>query len=1171
MTAANDKRALRWRVLLGAAFGVAIALGALGYLATQREAALRDAEREVRNLSVVLAEWVGDGVRATEQLEEGVADWVRAEGVSTPRDFSEYLATRAAHDALRARATGMPRVDRVFLADLGGRLLATSGMFPPPVIDIGERDYFQALMADGGPDTSLGTAVQNKVDGKWSIFIVRRIRGYDGRLLGIAGAQIDLRRFEAFFGRLALGRGSSVALMRRDGTLLARHPWAEDAIGTSFARSDVFTKLLPVTEGGSLRSRSPLDGSGRVLGVQALDGYPLVIVATRAEDEVLAAWRREVWRVGLAVLFFDGLIVAGVFLAGQRARARIAAASVEAELALSREREAAARARTERDEALRAVFETGTAGVAELDAMECRFVRVNARFRDMTGRSEAELLGGLGPADVVHPEDREADLARWRTVGSPGGARDAEKRYLRPDGSVVWVRLSMAVSARDTDGRPHRYVAVAQDITESRTAAEKLRSSEEMLRIGQTVGRIGSFRRDLTTGALQCGPETREIFGLPAGDEPIPIADWMATVVPEDRERLAHAMRDAIARGDARIAVDYRIHRPTDGSLRHVEMRARYEFDAGGRSVGSVGVAIDVTERRQAEERLRASEAMLRLGMEVGRIAAYTRDADGDIHCAPEVRALHGLPEGADPISMTTWASTLLPEDRERIAAELAETYARRLPEASYRYRIRRPADGMVRHIEARTRYEYDVTGGPVGAVGVVIDVTESREAEARIAHLAHHDALTGLPNRILFRERLEEALARARRSGSFAVLCLDLDRFKEVNDTLGHPIGDALLCAVAARLRSELRDTDILARLGGDEFAIVQSSVNQPHDATALARRLVEVVGAPFEVEGHQISVGASVGVAVAPGDGMDPDALLKAADMALYRAKADGRGTWRFFEPEMDARMQMRRALELDLRRALAAGEFEVHYQPIVGVADRRAQGLEALVRWRHPERGLVPPDRFIPLCEEIGLIVPLGEWVLERACAEAVAWPGIPKVAVNLSPAQFASPGLVDAVAAALAASGLAPARLELEITETVMLRETEATLAILHRLKALGVRIAMDDFGTGYSSLSYLQRFPFDKVKIDRSFIRGLDESRQSNAIVRAVADLCGGLDMTTTAEGVETEEQFVALRRKGCGEAQGYLFSRPLPAAEVPAMLGKLAAAAACAGSDASVA
>jgi diguanylate cyclase (GGDEF)-like protein len=435
-------------------------------------------------------------------------------------------------------------------------------------------------------------------------------------------------------------------------------------------------------------------------------------------------------------------------------------------------------------------------------------------------------------------------------------------------------------------------------------------------------------------------------------------------------------------------------------------------------------------------------------------------------------------------------------------------------------------------------------------------DVTEKRQAEARIAHMAHHDALTGLPNRVLFRERLGEALARARRGEEFAVLCIDLDNFKAVNDTLGHPVGDALLCAVTERLQGLLRDADTVARLGGDEFAVLQSSANQPGNVTTLARRIIEGLSAPYEVAGHQVVVGASIGIAMAPRDADAADALIKNADLALYRAKSGGRGAWRFFEPEMDALMQSRRLLELDLRRALVAEEFEVHYQPLVDLRTRRPTGLEALVRWRHPQRGLVSPADFIPLAEEIGLIGPIGEWVLRRACAEAVGWPGAPKIAVNLSATQFrAGEALVAVVADALAATGLPANRLELEITETAMLEDVEQTLATLHKLRAHGVSISMDDFGTGYSSLSYLRVFPFDKVKIDQSFVRGIaDGNGDCAAIVRAIAGLCGDLGMSTTAEGVETEDQLRHLIAKGCTEVQGYLFSRPVPASEVPRLL-----------------
>ena len=436
-------------------------------------------------------------------------------------------------------------------------------------------------------------------------------------------------------------------------------------------------------------------------------------------------------------------------------------------------------------------------------------------------------------------------------------------------------------------------------------------------------------------------------------------------------------------------------------------------------------------------------------------------------------------------------------------------------------------------------------------------DITERRRAEAKITHMAHHDALTELPNRVLFRDKLEEAVARSGRGEPCAVLYLDLDHFKTVNDTLGHPIGDRLLRAVTERLRVQIRETDTLARLGGDEFAVVQSSTEQPRDATILAERLIASLSAPYVLDGYQVMIGTSIGIALVPGDGRDPDQILKNADLALYRAKSRGRGRYCFFEPEMDALMQARQAMETDLRKAFAEEEFELYYQPLMNIETRSISGFEALLRWQHPERGSVQPAEFVPLAEEIGLIVPLGVWVLHRACADAMNWPDHMKVAVNVSVTQFESQTLVEDVATALRTSGLAPARLELEITETVMLDDTDAILVILHRLRDLGVGIAMDDFGTGYSSLNYLRRFPFSKVKIDRTFISDLGRDGDCGAIVKAVAELCETLGITTLAEGVETEEQLQQLRLGRCTEAQGYLFSPARPAAEVADLCRRL--------------
>jgi len=429
-------------------------------------------------------------------------------------------------------------------------------------------------------------------------------------------------------------------------------------------------------------------------------------------------------------------------------------------------------------------------------------------------------------------------------------------------------------------------------------------------------------------------------------------------------------------------------------------------------------------------------------------------------------------------------------------------------------------------------------------------DITERQRTEERIVHMARHDALTDLPNRVLLRERLEHELKRVKRGEMLAVLCLDLDRFKSVNDTLGHPIGDELLKVVSDRLRACTREPDTIARLGGDEFAIIMTAIQQPTDAAALARRIRESIVKPFHIDGHQIIVDISIGISVAPIDAATPDQLLKNADMALYGAKGDGRGTYRFFEAEMDARMKARRDLEMDLRNALANKEFELHYQPLVNLETNEITSFEALLRWKHPKRGTISPADFIPIAEETGLIVPVGEWVLRTACNETAKWPNDVKVAVNLSPAQLKSRNLIDVVTSVLQESGLPAKRLQLEITESVLMHNTFGTLATLHKLRELGVQIAMDDFGTGYSSLSYLRSFPFDKIKIDRSFIQDISSAAEPLAIVHAVAGLAKCLNMVSTAEGVETQQQMETLQNVGCTEMQGYFFSQAKPAAQI---------------------
>jgi diguanylate cyclase (GGDEF)-like protein len=687
----------------------------------------------------------------------------------------------------------------------------------------------------------------------------------------------------------------------------------------------------------------------------------------------------------------------------------------------------------------------------------------------------------------------------------------------------------------------------------SRTAEEHFAAALEHMPLG-----LAFFDRDLRL--ILSNSRYQEMLGLPA--RVVRRGTSLRQLIECGVARGIHPGLDADTILGERLAL-FAAGRPASLLTRLVDGRT---LETSYRPIpdgGWIAVYQDVSEReRQIEALRRRDEELrtqnLRFDAALDNMSHGITMYDGDERLTVVNRRYYDL-TGTTPELVRPGMTY-----RDIILAFVQAGYfpAHRVEEVYQARRAQVLAGAAVRHLDRlssgvilASRHQMLPAGG---WVSVFEDVTDLQKAEARITHMAHHDALTGLPNRVLFRQRLEEALARSRRGETCAVLCLDLDHFKAVNDTLGHPIGDALLRSATERLRSELRETDTVARLGGDEFAVIQTSLEHPVDVTALAERLVRLLSAPYEVEGHQIIVGVSIGIALMPGDGDDPDMLLKNADLALYTAKARGRASYRFFEPEMDAQMQARRLLEMDLRRALAEEEFELHYQPLMDITTGQPIGFEALVRWRHPARGLVPPSDFIPLAEDIGLIVPLGEWVLRHACAEAAGWPGSLKVAVNLSAAQFRAPGLADMVLGVLHETGLGAERLELEITETLLLQESEDTLATLHRLRDLGVSIAMDDFGTGYSSLSTLRRFPFTRVKIDRSFVVDVGRSGDtSGAIVRAVANLCAALGMAITVEGVETDTQLAWLAAEGFVNAQGYLFGRPMPVSDLRRLLDRL--------------
>lgn len=703
------------------------------------------------------------------------------------------------------------------------------------------------------------------------------------------------------------------------------------------------------------------------------------------------------------------------------------------------------------------------------------------------------------------------------------------------------------------NGRVECIVCISRDVSERREAEDKLRVTQAFLDQVLEHVPVGVFVKNAATGVYERVNRTAErIFGLERDGW---IGRTDGDLFPADQARFFRECDlQAVESGGTVVVEEEPLDTPHHGRrlMRTKKVPLQRE---DGRSMHIVGVTEDITESRRTENALRESEDRLARAITAARMAVWDWYVETDqFNASSGLDVLYGTPPGSIRSRAQVHAA-VHPEDLHAVG-EAMERCLRGEDGGTFSAEFRTsPANGAIRWLRVTGRAEME-GGKPFRLSGVTQDISDRREAEARVAYMAHHDALTGLLNRAALRERLAEAVGRSQWGEPCAVLHLDLDRFKEVNDTFGHPAGDELLRSVAGRLLRCLRQEDTLARLGGDEFVILRRRCEQPHDAARLAARIIAEIRRPFELDGRPVSIGVSIGVAVTPEDGREPGQVMMRADLALYGAKRDGGGRFRFFEPEMQARVQARRQLEADLHHALEAGQFELHYQPLINLASGRISGFEALVRWRHPERGLVGPDVFIPVAEAMGLIVPLGKWILSRACADAASWQDGLKIAVNLSAAQFSDPGLEAAVAAALEQSGLAAGRLELEITESLLLRDTEETIAVLRRLRNAGVSISMDDFGTGYSSLSYLLKFPIDKVKIDRSFVRAMDERREGAAIIRAVAGLCQTLGIVTTVEGIETPEQMQQVASQGCTEGQGYLFSPPLPASGIPAMLAQ---------------
>lgn len=755
-----------------------------------------------------------------------------------------------------------------------------------------------------------------------------------------------------------------------------------------------------------------------------------------------------------------------------------------------------------------------------------------------------------------HPEDAASMQHAWEEALLNHQAYEIEGRLLRHDGVYRWHRLIMTPVRRH--GKIVEWLGTALDLNDIFSARERLEETTDLLRLAQEAAGAGIWEWDLEKRVVRHSLESARMHNL-AFEEGAPeievgVEDWIARVHPDDFERTRANHLDVVRTGIT-YKIEFRILLPntTEGYRWLLGFGRVIRDEATGKPLRIIGFNVDITERREAQEALLASEAQLRVSeerlafaLESGSDGLWDLDiSTGKLWLSDHLQTTLGYQPGEIEPSLESWQDLIHPDDRPYVRRLLADHFEQRTEGYDHEHRMRKKGGDYAWVLARGKVMDRDTRGTPLRMVGTHIDITDRKLAEQRLVHMARHDPLTDLGNRTLFHERLKEKLGQVRLGrGLVALFCLDLDRFKAINDMLGHLAGDTLLCEVAKRLQATLQEGDTVARLGGDEFAVIIGHLDYVHQAGRRARSLIQAIEQPYEIDGRVISIGVTIGIALAPTDGCDPDDLFKSADVALCRAKDSQPGTYQFYEASMDAAIARRNRLEFDLREALKQEEITLHYQPVMKPNGDSICGFEALLRWSHHTDGMISPLEFIPIAEDTGLIVPLGSWVLQEACRFAASWPDHLKIAVNVSAAQFLKPGLEASVLNALSTSGLAPHRLELEITESVLIHEPETALACLHRLRNVGVRVALDDFGTGYSSLSYLRTFPFDKIKIDKSFVQDI-ENPNTAVIISAIVSIAKQTNATVTAEGVETGLQRDLILDQSCDEVQGYFYSKPL--------------------------
>ena len=1007
--------------------------------------------------------------------------------------------------------------------DASGEMRAHSYGRLSPRSNIAGMPHFIAQRDGSGDQLAISPPFLSASGDRWFTGVSRRLSNADGSFAGIVTAAIDQSYFAQLYRSIDLGQGGTIFLMHREGQLLLREPEKKDAIGKSFAHGSLIAKYLPISESGSYETpTSVVDGIARIVGYKAVPGLPLVLAVSYARNEALAPWYRHLLTFGLLVVAIVVVILFGTFLLVRQANA------------LAGKTQALAQTNTRFEAALGHMPH----GLTMLDADQ-RLLVANARYGEIYGVTEAEMTPGISLRQM---------LSELETAGKVVDF-DAEQ-FIRSasahGGGILHLADGRIVAVTRTPMEDGGWVATHEDITEKCHAEARL--GENAAELKRTNERFRTAIGNMSQGLCLFDADKRlvisnsryqEMYRLP--DELVKPGTPLSRILQfyEDRGDFGVVNVDHYAQ---QILADQKQSYETLDA-RNILILRKPLSDGGW-----VATHEDVTEQKRSEQLLAEKAAELE-AMNLRFDIALNNMSQGLCMFDAEQRVVvsnarygeiyHLSP---DQIKPGTSLRQILEYRREKGAhfAVAPETYLTENVRAANE--VQELADGRVVAIA-----RHMMSGG--GWLTTHEDITDRARDEKRIAFLAQHDLLTGLANRALFAERLEDAARRLVRYGTtFTVLMLDLDRFKQVNDTLGHPAGDRLLVEVAQRLKSSLRDTDVLARLGGDEFAIIQENEkSQDEGAIALALRIIGLIEQPFDLDGHRVNVGTSIGIAFAPEHGADAEVLLHKADVALYAAKSGGRNDFRVFQPELTEAADIQRSMEGELRDAIARNEFELHYQPVIDMRSLRISGVEAFVRWNHPSRGLLGPEQFLPLAESTGLMLPLGEWILQQACLDAAAWPSHIRIAVNISAVQFSKGNLFELILCALVDSGLSPDRLELELSNAALLEKDQpAHLLVIRQLKNLGVSIVLDNCGAGYSSASYLTGFPFDKIKIDKQVAQGFANRRDCAAVVASVLALAHGLDIATAAKGIENVAQYEALLAAGVDFAQGYLFGRPVP-------------------------